>query len=135
MLLELSEEVQIPSDRAFSFIELEQKHLIQHTSLQKNRFDFFPTGNSLDKGFCDQENCKLNLMEQRFFCQTRNYIPENSQLLLFLFLASKNKETLQTKTEICRKKFQSSTAFPSSLRKEGKDVKLRFILSLIGPLH
>lgn len=131
MLMELSEEVQIPSDGAFSSIKLEQKHLIQHTWLQKIRFDFFPTGNSLDKGLCEKENCKLNLVGRKFLCQTRKYIPENSQLLLFLLLDSKNKETLQT----CRKKFQSSTAFPRSLRKEGKDVKLRFMFSLIGSLQ
>lgn len=38
---------------AFSSIKLQQKHVIQHTSLQKIRFDFSPTGNSLDKGFWD----------------------------------------------------------------------------------
>lgn len=101
MLLELAEEVQIPSDWAFSSIKLEQKHFIQHTSLQKIRF---PDRQLIRKRFLCLGKLQTQPNGWRLFCQTRKYIPENSQLLWFLLLASKNKETLQPKRETCRKK-------------------------------
>lgn len=134
MLLELSEKFRFSPDSSIFFHQTGAEAYYPTSLTAKIKFDFPYRQLIRQRSLWLQENCKSNLMGCKFFCQTQKYIPENSQLLLCLLLASTNKQTLETKIKTCRKKFQSSIAFLSSLRKEGKDVKISFMLSLFGYL-
>lgn len=103
-LLELSEGSSDPSDRVFFFHQAvaEAQYLKYFTA--KNQILLFPYRQLIRQRFLwlgklqAQPNGTKVFLSKKVF--VRKYIPENSLLLLLLLLASKNKETPQTKIDL-----------------------------------